>query len=398
MVFIASLASVTATTYVGTGFTEDNKWKVLDTPLVFARGFTSDANNGLKKVTSLTSTALTITGGGLTTESSVGDASLEVCGVEVSSIKSQCSLSGKELTIIAPQLGTGKTLEQHAGNFIFIGGDTAISNFASNKNQGWARVIRSTSNGVVCDLTTFSAEAVTGNVNNIQLFIPTRVYRDDIKCDDSNRTTHQLERRLGHSDSANPHEQSQLVTGAVANQLDLAMPTKSKVMTTMSFIGAQSFRRTGKTDLQAPWSGKTRKRFDATSLYNMSTDLKYGQIYRHDSSTSKRDTIFGLVLDGTLTLNNNCSPIEGWGVYGAWDINTGSLQITATLTALFTDVAALDLAEEGVDAGLFVIFAHGDGGFVVDIPLMTVQTSPLEVGLNEPVKISLTNDCLLYTS
>lgn len=389
----SKLASVSATKFVGTNFTEANGWKILDTPLVVGSGFANDANNGLHKITAITATELTAAG--LAAESSVDDASIEVCGVEVSaaSAKSNISISGNEITIIASQLGTGKTLTPALGSFVHIGGDGDGTKYAGagKSNTGWARVVRTVPNGIVCDLTTFTPSVVTGNNNNVQIFLPTRVFRDQITCDDKFRTTYQLERRLGHADTTYPHEQSQLVTGAVANQIDFAMPTKSKVMATLNFICAESYRRTGATNLLAPWSGTRKPMSRKNSLVNMSTDLKYGIIYRHDASKFMPNSIFGLVLDGTLSLNNNCAPIEGWGVYGAYDINTGELDIQANLTALFTNVSALDLAEEGVDAGLFVVFAHDNQGFILDCPLMTVQASPLQVTANEPVKISLTN-------
>ena len=388
----ATLATVTGTGYTGTNFTEANKWKVTDTPLLIAQGFTNAANNGLKKLSAVTATSLTADG--TVAALAVDNGSLEVCGVEISATNSNLTVAGNEFTIIASQLGTGKTLEPQPGTFIHLGGDGAATQYAStgNINTGWARVVRTVPNGIVCDLATFTPTTTTGNTNKVHVYLPTRVYKDQVMCDNKFRTTYQLERRLGHSDTTNPAEQSQIVIGAVANQLDLAMPTKSKVMATLNFVGAESYRRTGaNTTTQAPWSGANRRPNDKTGLFNMSTDLKYGVLYRHDKTSSALKSIFGLVLDGTVTINNNCTPIEGWGVYGAYEINTGKLDISANLTALFTDVAALDLAEEGVDAGLFIAFGSGNNGFVLDCPLMTVQASPLEIAINTPIKISLSN-------
>ena len=384
----ATLTGVTATAYTGTGFTAANGFSsATDSQLLYASGFAIEGNNGLKQAGTIQAASITATG--LTAESSPPeDASLEVCGVIVDDNAPVASVSGSELTIVSSSLAVGGPMQVAPGTFIHIGGDASATRYANDANSGWARVKRVTSTGIVCDLTTFNAVAIASPASTIRIFVPTRIYKDNITCDDSLRTTYQLERRLGKADTTDTHEQSQLITGAVCNQLDLAIPTGDKVMATLAFVAAESYRRKGDT---APWSGNNRRPIDLTSLYNTSFDIKYGQIYKHDTSTTRRETVFGLVTDGTFTLNNNCSPIPGWGVYGAYDINTGKLDINADVTALFTTVEALDLAEEGLDAGLFVVFARGNSGFILDIPLLTVQASPLAVAVNEPITVSLSN-------
>lgn len=388
----ATLTAVSGTGYTGTNFNAANGFQnTNDTKLLIASGFAIPGNNGLKPMTGLSATS--ISAGGLTAETSPPvDASVEVCGIIASDNAAATNASAGELTIISSSLAEGGDLELRPGTFIHLGGDTTASRYANRANTGWARVDRVTSTGVVCDITDFYQRSAPTTIaspgSTIQIYIPTRIYRDQIECDDSLRTTYQLERRLGKGDTTDTYEQAQLVTGAVCNQLDLSMPTSNKVMATLNFVCAESYRRDGSV---ATWSGANRRPIDDTDMFNTSTDIKYGRLYRHDTTTTQRETLFGIVQEGTFTLNNNCEGIPGWGVFGAEDVNTGSLDITCNIQALFRTVKALDLAEEGLDAGLYVVFARGRSGFILDIPLMTVKTAPLSLALNTPINITLNN-------
>ena len=381
----ATLTAATATGYSGTNFTAENGWA--SGAIAYAEGFEQDANNGRKVLTSVSATALGASDTEAETPASDAHPFVEVVGV-VSAAAPAVSEVGNLLRINSTDLKMGGNFELVPGTWIHVGGDADATNYAGSINRGWARVKKVSSDGIDCDITTFTPTVDAGRAG-IELYFPTRIFRDNIMCDDALRTSYQLERRLGKKDTDDMHEQSQLVTGAIANQLDLAIPTGDKVMATLTFVAAESYRYQGDTE---PRSGADRHDIDQTSLLNTSSDLKYAALYRHGGTTTRKDRVFGALTDGTFTINNNCTPIEALGVYGAYDINTGSLDISCSVTALFTDVAALDLAEEGLDAGIYFIFGRENSGYIIDIPLITVQTAPLEVAVNEPVKISLTNE------
>ena len=390
----ATLANVTSTRFNGTNFTEANGWKKESNAnqLVVGTGFAQSANNGLHEITAMTATSLTAAG--LEAEATP-TGTLEACGyVQNGTTKAQISQTGNRVTLTIDGLGDGAAGEVQPGTFIHVGGDPTTSQFTSGGspvNTGWARVIDNTATTVICDLTTFEYTAAPSNTNNIQVFVPTRVFKDNIQCDDSFVSTYAFEQRLGKADTTYPHEQSRLVSGALPNTLELSLPNKAEAKVTMSFMATESERRLGDTNDTAPWSGAGRLPTDQTSLYNTSFDIKFGQLYRHDSTTTHRRRLFGLVSDGSVSISNNCEALTGWGVYGAWDINLGKLMIDANFNALFTTVEALDLAEEGIPAGVFIVLARGTSGIVVDIPRVTVQASPVDIQVNQPLRVSITN-------
>jgi len=380
----ATLTAATATGYSGTNFTAENGWA--SGAIIYVQGFENDANNGRKVPSAIANAALTVADTVAETPAADEHPFIEVCGV-VDATAPGLTEEGSLIRINSTPLKEGGGFELKPGMWIHVGGDGDGTNYAGSINRGWARVRRVSSDGIDCDLTTFTPTPDSGRAG-VEFYLPTRVFRDNIMCDDSLRTTYQLERRLGKKDTDDAHEQSQLVTGAVANQLDISIPTGDKVMSTLTFVAAESFRYQGDTE---PKSGADRHPIDEEPMFNTSSDLKYAALYRHGGTSTVKSRVFGALTEGTFTINNNCTPIEVLGTFGAFDINTGKLDITGEMTALFNDVAALDLAEEGLDAGMYFIFGRANAGMIIDIPLMTVQTSPLAVAVNEPVTISLTN-------
>ena len=380
----ATLTAVTGTGYSGTNFTAQNGWAT--GAIIYAQGFTNDTNNGMKIPTAVAASSITAPDTVAETPEAKNSPAVKVVGVKVATAPALTDQTAL-IRIDSTELKMGGNFELEPGQWVYIGGDGDTTNYAGAINRGWVRVKEVSSDGIDCDLSTFPSTPDAGRAG-IEFYIPSRTFRDNIMCDDALRTTYQLERRLGKKDTDDMHEQSQLVTGAVANQLDLAIPTGDKIMATLNFVAAESFRRKGDEE---PASGADRREIDQTSLMNTSSDLKYAALYRHGGTSTVKDRVFGAITDGTFTINNNCTPIEAWGVYGAYDINTGKLDINCDVTALFTSVEALDLAEEGLDAGLYIICGRENSGMIIDIPLLTVQTSPLNVAVNEPVNISLTN-------
>lgn len=401
----STVTAVSANGYTGTNFTSANGWDDRDDALlIHAEGFNEEANNGLKTLSSVTSGTEIAVSGTVAETSAPAGSFLEVCGYISTDTIPAMTVSGSTITLASGALKSGGSLEQPVGAFIYIGGDTSTSRYSSYiaspnpqtpaTNGGWARISQVTSTGVVCDLTTFTpvADTATG-LNTLQVYVPTRIFKDSIDCDISKIRTYAFERRLGKGDDTYPHEQCQLITGSFANQLDLAMPSKTDIKSTMRFLSRESYRRDGSSADQSPYSGANREKLDTSELFNTTTDIKHALLYRHEGAgSSRRASIFGLITDGTFSLNNNAKPIEGWGVFGAWDINPGNLLVNTSVTALFTSIEPINLAEGGVDAGFFVIMARKGSGYILDVPNVTVQSSALTVENNEPIMIDITNE------
>ena len=387
----STVTAVTASrSYTGTNFSATNGWTSGDGKyLLIAEDFTQRANNGLKEVTAVSATSLTVAGTTVAETSTSG--SLEVCGYVANKTGELPSLTvnGGIVSLKSTLLGDGGALELQPGMFVYLGGDATSAKFAQDANQGWARVSSVETGAVNFDLTTFNPVADVGKATT-QIFIPTRVFKDDIECDATRETTYAFERRLGRSDTTNPHEQSQLVVGSYPNQLEFAMPANTDVKVSMSFMARESYRRSGKTTAEQPWSGTTQRPIDKTDIFNTSVDIKYSKIYRHDRTSSNPPDFIGYITDGTFTLNNNMTGIPAWGFFGNSTVNPGALMVDTSVTALFTSTEILDLMEDGIDAGFFVIFARDNSGYILDVPLVTLQSSAPTVESGAPISVSIT--------
>lgn len=387
----STVTAVTASrTFTGTNFSAANGWTAGDGRyLVIAENFSQKSNNGLKEVTAIAPTTLTIAGTTVAEPSTKG--SLEVCGYVANKTGELPALTFNNgiVTLKSTLLGTGGALELEPGMFVYLGGDADSAKFAQSANQGWARVSSVETAAVNFDVTTFNPVADTGKATT-QIFIPTRVFKDNIECDASRMTTYAFERRLGRSDTTNPYEQCQLVTGSFPNQLEFAFPTNTDVKVTMSFMSRESYRRDGKTAAQQPWSGTSQEAIDKSAIFNTSTDIKHLRIYRHDQTNPNPNAFISASTDGSFTLNNNATGIPALGYFGNFDVNPGNLMVDTAATALFNSTEVLDLAEDGIDAGFFIIFARGNSGYIIDVPLVTLQSSALTVESGSPISVSIT--------
>ena len=388
------LTSITATTFVGRNFTANNGWGVPagGSLLVVGQGFSEPNNNGLHVVTGVSATALTTTG--LVTEPGGGDNNSEVviCGMRYASgANAAYNASEATITFTLDGLHEGDFSERVEGEFIYLGTDVIGQFFdgVGGLMEGFARIKEINTGNIVCDLTTFLPRARSA-AGKADIFIPTRSFYDTTDCGDDTRTTYQFERVLGKSDDTNRYDQSQVVEGAVANELTFNIPSGDRVTVGMSFMCTDSERRTGKTG--PPLSEGKLIKEDIGPIFNTSYDIRELAIYLPtDKSTTAHlaRRVIGYVTECTLTLNNNATAIEAIGVFGAADVNAGIFNVTGSVTALFTDVAAINAVEENADAGFLLIATRQNSGFVLDIPLLTLSAANLSLENNSPVTIAL---------
>jgi hypothetical protein len=108
-----------------------------------------------------------------------------------------------------------------------------------------------------------------------------------------------------------------------------------------------------------------------------------------DAATLQPTALFGYVKDAKITINNNAVMNKAVGVLGAFDITVGDFEVSGSVTAIFTDVTAVQAVRNNSDVTLDVIMAQQNRGIVFDIPMMGLGGGKLNVEKDTEITLPL---------
>lgn len=353
--------------------------------LIFASGFSNAANNGLKLVTSVAAGGVLVSG--LVAEAAPpSGAKIVRVGHQFASGDFRIDASG-DLPILVTTAKDLTELGLVDGELIFIGGDTAATEFASATNNGWCRV-RTTvgTNEVTIDKASGAMVTDAGASKTIQVFFGRTLKNQEGTA--ITRTTYQLERELGAPDDSSPSgTQAEYIVGAVPNEMTMAINTADKIMVDMGFMGtdyetrdAATGVKLGTRPLLAAGSGKA---------FNTSTHVTRIRMGLCSDTNEYVDAMFAYVTEAQLTINNNISMNKAVGTLGAFDATAGTFEVGGNVTAYFQNVAALEALRANSDVTLDVCVVKDNAGFSFDLPLLSLDDGRLNVELNQAVTIPL---------
>lgn len=353
--------------------------------LVFANGFDDAANNGLKTVNTVDGTGVTLT----VDETMVTDASPDtgadlviagfIGGVGEFDISSAGSLP--TLTNGATNL---TTLGLIPGEWIFIGGDSAGTNFTTaGVNRGFAR-IKSVETGVITlDKTqnTFVTEADT--TQTVQIFFG-RVLKNENDPTLIRRRTYCLERTLGAPDDESTDLQAEYLDGSVPNEITFNFGTSDKITADLGFVS---------TDHQLAEAGNLRSGarpdIEDADAYNTSTNFSRLKLAILESANANPNALFGYLEEFSIVIGNGITPNKAISVLGAFDASAGAFSVGGSMTAYFSTVTAVAAVRNNADVTLDFALVENNAGVVVDIPLIALDNGRLDVAQDEPIKLPL---------
>lgn len=368
-----------------TAYTVSDESDFATNDLIFASGFSTAANNGLKVVTGTAAGSVQVSG--LTAEASPpSGAKIVRVGHQFASADLEVDASGSLPVLVT----TTKNLTELAlvdGELIFIGGDTAATEFATAANNGWARV-RSTdgANSVTLDKASGTMVTDAGTGKTMQVFFGRTLKNQE--GPNITRTTYQLERELGVPDDASPAQtHAEYIVGAVPNELTMAIDTADKIMVDMGFMGIDYETIDGPTAL------KTGDRPSLSSVsskaFNTSTHVTRIHMGLVSQTNEFVDAMFAYVTELRMTINNNLSMNKAVGTLGAFDVTAGTFEVGGNVTAYFQNVSALEALRANSDVTFDVAVVKDNAGFAFDMPLLSLDDGRLNVELNQPVTIPL---------
>lgn len=345
--------------------------------LVYARGFTNSANNGMKVVNSgATTTDIPVTTA-LIAETNPANAVVEVAGVRGASGDLQINSAGN---LISTTLNF-TTLGLTPGQAIFVGGIASANRFTAAANFGFARIVSIAANLLTLDkkLTTFVTDAGTGK----QIDILFGRFLRNVPVDH----TDYLERSLMFeaafpnlgAGAATEYEYSR---GNFTNNLQFNLPLADKATITASFVGIDTDPATLTRKNGASTPGEPLK----TSALNTSADIMRLRVTKVDES--------GLTTDFksvTLTLNNNVTPEKVLARLGAAYMNVGNFEVDLESQIVFTDSDVSAAIRNNETVTLDFAIRNNDGAIFVDVPSVTLGGGGREFPLNESVLMNVTS-------
>lgn len=352
--------------------------------LLFAKGFDALANNGLHRVTA-NGAASSVEVTPALTAASGQSGTISRVGFQFATGDATIDASGTYPRLLA----TVKNLTQLGvipGEWLFIGGDLTAEQFATAANNGFARVRSVIAGAIEFDKTAGTMVTDAGTGKTIRVFVG-RVLKNETG-DLVVRRSYNLERTLGAPDDAFPSDhQAEYIVGAVPNEMTLNTATASKVTADLSFVGID-YETVDAGDLK---SG-SRPAIQEADVFNASSDFSRIKLATFVDGTENPSPLFAFLTDLKITVNNNVRPAKAVGVLGAFEATAGFFTVSATLTAYFSEVAALQAIRDASDVTLDIMLVKANAGIAIDFPLVTLGDGRADVKKDEAITLGLSLD------
>lgn len=368
--------------YAGTDIEDD----YLIGSIVLASGFTEADNNGLKNVIGVTGPGLVDVSEALVDETPPAAAKLVRVGHLADGDDLGVTAGATYPTLTSSALDF-TTLGLIPGEWVFIGGDSAATQFVTAGNNGFKRVRSVATNAITFDKGVAMTTEVLSGGETVQLFFG-RVLKNETGSNIVRRT-YNLERTLGAPDTALPAEvQAEYLEGQVPSEFALAIPTAEKATATLSFTGADN------TTVDGPTALKTGNRpaLVESDAFNTSSDVPRIKMAVHSETDEAPTALFAFVSELNITINNNLTPNKAIGVLGAFEVTAGTFQVSGELTAYFANPAAVQAVRDNEDITLDMHLVKANAGISIDMPLITLGNGRLDVSQDEPITLPLSMD------
>lgn len=363
-------AELTPTATTATAYTVPaNGTQFVVNSLLAAEGFAIAGNNGLKLVTA--SAATSVTAAGLTVEAAGPDARIRKVGHQFAAGDVTMTIGAE--TALNCTAGDFTTLGVIPGEWLFIGGDTAATQFATAACNGFVRVKSVTAKKIVLDRTSGAPASDSGVGKTIQLFLG-HVLKNESDPALIKVRTFQLERSLGAAGY-------EYVVGAVANTIQFAVDVAGKVTVELGFVGKDAETRT----LGDGAKVGQRPALPTEEAFNSSSDFSRLRMQNDTAGTSLATYLTEL----KLSIDNGVKPNKAISVLGAISMSSGNFVAMGDVKAYFSTLEAVRAVRNNVDASLDFAIVKSNAGWLFDLPLVSLGDGRLEVEKDKPITIPL---------
>lgn len=344
--------------------------------ILLASKFTNSGNNGKKIVsTNATATEVVVTGA-LTTETPTADAKLELVGHRFGSGVASIVISGTEVRLSFSAAPTGFTLK--VGEWIYVGGDLTAEQFATGK--GWARIGQVTANYWVLDNATWTPVADTGTSKTIEVYMGNALYDEPLVADVV-RKYYQIERSLGFNvtQAANNVE---YVIGCTPNEFTLNVPTSEKLTTSLTFVGTTHSTQYGEKSGNRPTAINEE-------AFNTSSNVPLMKLATITAGVVNATPLLACFTDFSVTVNNGANATKCIGTLGANDVLLSNFVVTASASAYFADITAIQAVRNNTDLDFVMAVTNKNAGWLMNMPLLSISGGMAEVAKDEAIMLPI---------
>lgn len=370
------------TAVTSTGYTVASLGALANGLLVYARGFNTAANNGLKKLAG-TSTGTEIKTSSLTAEASPpSNATVDVVGVEGATGDIQIDASGN----ITSTLLNFTTMNIKVGSWVLLPTaakalEMGSATYAFANYSGRARITAITATKLTLERRTWTVGAAdTGTGKAIRLFFASRFYRN-YSLDSASYKKATLHGELAEQGPGTAGVATYTYAeGLAVDSFELNAPLEDKIVMTTKFTGLDvpdpvlaADRVTGPSAAYAP---------QASSLVDTATDLK--QIRLTDSS----GTLVGEINSWKFTLANAAKARKVQATFGGIDHTYGKFMFSVSMEAYYNDFNAIKALRDNRALSWDAFAQNHQFGFQLDLPNVALRGGARQYAANEPVMIT----------
>lgn len=368
--------------------------------LLFAKKFSDDHNNGLKVVSGTPdATHIPVTDTGLV-DGATQTGIISRVGYQFPAGLLTVDISGSFPALVS----TGRATNSFGlipGEFIYIGDDASTKSFFRTVNNGFARIRSITSTHIFLDKTQNTMLADDGTVNGAGGAGNTiRIYFGRVLKNESDPTLIikrgvQVERTLGAPDDSQPTQiQAEYLVRSLADNLKLDAKTADIIRLELDFTSNTNELRTGAQGVKAG----SRPTIADTDAFNSTSDVSFTKMAVVTVGNASPAPLFGFFTDFTMEIKNNLKQNKAVSVLGAFDSTPGFFQVTSSVTAYFTDVAAIQAVRDNKTITLETHFVKFNKGVTLDLPCLVMSKALADVKLNEAIMIPLGADAAAGTA
>lgn len=349
--------------------------------LVFNSGFAAMANNGVKLVTSA-SASLIKTVGAVEADSTPNQwASLSVVGHQFAAGDVALQVPVGDFPRLVATVGDFSTMGLIPGEWIFVGGDGAAFQLAGN--SGFARISQITQTTLILDKVSWAPTATDGAAKTLRIFFGD-VIRNETDPNLIQARSVQLRRTLGQDANGT---QSEYAIGAFANEMTVNMPLADKINVDFGYVAMDNVQRTGTQGLKPG----TNVPIERSDVFNTSSDFARIKLSLVDPVNGNPKPLFGFSTEMSLVITNNITMNKALGVLGSFSMSAGNFDVSGSITAYFSTVAAVQAVRNNADVTLDLISVKKNTGMLWDIPLLTLGGGSVNVQQDQPVMVPLKN-------